>query len=81
LEIKGYTVTFTDNSWQVTKGSLITTKREKVGTLYLCTSNVDSFIALVSTGENTTLWRQRLKNMSVKGMKIIHSRNLLPDLK
>ena len=35
-------------------------KGEKVGTLYLCTSNIDSYISLASTGVDTTLWNHRL---------------------
>jgi hypothetical protein len=68
LDNEGYIVTFTINLWKVTKGSLIIEKGEKVGTLYLCTSNVEFSIALVSMGVDTTLWHHRLGNMSEKGM-------------
>jgi hypothetical protein len=47
FESKGCTVTLIDNSLKVTKGSLIIEKGEKVGTLYLHTCNVDSFISLI----------------------------------
>jgi hypothetical protein len=53
-------------------------KQEKVGTLYLCTSNTESFIYLTSIGVDTTLWHHRLGHMSEKGMQILHKRNLLP---
>jgi hypothetical protein len=43
-------------------------KGEKVGTLYLCTGNTDSYISLASTGVDTTLWHHRLGHMSEKGM-------------
>jgi hypothetical protein len=43
-------------------------KGEKVGTLYLCIGNIDSFISLASTGVDTTLWHYRLVHMSEKGM-------------
>jgi hypothetical protein len=56
-------------------------KGEKVGTLYLCTSNTDSSISLASTGVDTTMWHHRLGHMSEKGMQILHKRNLLRDLK
>ena len=55
-------------------------KGEKVGTLSLCTSNTDSSISLASTRVDT-LWHHRLGQMSEKGMKILHKRNLFPDLK
>jgi hypothetical protein len=51
------------------------------GTLYLCTGNVDSSIYLDSTRVDTSLWHHRLRHMSEKGTKILHKRNLLPDLK
>jgi hypothetical protein len=56
-------------------------KGEKVGTLYLCTGNIDSSISLASTGVDTTLWHHRLGHMSEKGMQILHKINLFPDLK
>jgi hypothetical protein len=56
-------------------------KGEKVGTLYLCTGNIDSYISLDSTGVDTTFWHHRLGHMSEKGMKILHKRIYLPDLK
>jgi hypothetical protein len=72
---------FTDKVWKVTKGSLVIEKGEKVGTLYLCTGNTDSYISLASTRVDTTLWYHRLGHMSVKGMQILHKRKLFPDLK
>jgi len=59
----------------------VITKGEKVGTLYLCTGNTDSFISLASTGVDTTLWNHILGYTSEKGMQIIHKRNLFLDLK
>jgi len=55
LGSEGYISTFTENMWNVTKGSLVITKGEKVGTLYLCIGNADSSIYLASTEVNTTL--------------------------
>jgi hypothetical protein len=46
---------FTDNLCKVTKVSLEIEKGEKVGTLYLCTSNTNSSISLASTGVDTVL--------------------------
>jgi hypothetical protein len=59
----------------------VITKGEKVGTLYLCTGNIDSSISLSSTRVDTTLWHHMLGHMSENGMQILHKRNLLPDLK
>jgi hypothetical protein len=40
---------FIDKAWNITKGSLVIAKGEKVGTLYLCNGNTDSSISLAST--------------------------------
>jgi hypothetical protein len=81
LASEGYISIFTDKLWKVTKGSLVIEKGEKVATLYLCTRNIDSSISLASTGVDTTLLYHRIRNMSEKGMQILHKRNLLPNLK
>jgi hypothetical protein len=81
LASEGCISLFKDKAWKVTKGSLVITKGEKVGTLYLCTGNTYSSISLASTGVDTTLWNHRLGHMSEKGMQILHKRNLFPDLK
>ena len=83
---------FIDNVWKVTKGSLVVAKGAKVGTLYLCTGN--TYSTLVATDIDNALkatvnvaridsivWNHRLGHMSEKGMKILHSKNLLPRLK
>ena len=83
---------FTDNVWKVTKGSLVVAKGAKVGTLYLCTGN--TYSTLVATNidnavkatvnvarTNSVVWHHRLGHMSEKGMKILHSKKLLPGLK
>ena len=46
-------------------------KGEKVGTLYLCTGNIDSYISLPSTRVDTTFWHHRMGHMSEKGMQIL----------
>jgi hypothetical protein len=68
LESEGCISIFTDKAWTVTKGSLVITKREKVGTLHLCTCNIDSSISLASTGVDTSLWNHRLGHMNEKEM-------------
>ena len=49
LESEGCISIFTDKTWKVIKGSLVTAKGEKVGTLYLCIGNTNSSISLAST--------------------------------
>ena len=60
---------------------MVVEKGDKVGTLYLCKGNIDSSIALASTGTYTTLCHHRLGHMSEKGMQILQSRKLLLGLK
>jgi hypothetical protein len=81
LESEGFISIFTDKAWKVTKGSLMIEKGEQVGTLYLCTGNIDSSISLASTRMDTSLWHHRLGHMSDKGMQILHKINLLSDIK
>ena len=78
---EGCVTTFIDKTWKVTKGALVVEKGEDVGTLYLCNGISNSVNALASAGAYTTLWHHRLGNMSKKGMKILHSRNVLSCLK
>jgi hypothetical protein len=65
----------------VTKESLVIGKGKKVGTLYLFTSNTNSYISLASRGVDMSLWNHRLGHMSEKVMQILHKINLFPDLK
>ena len=73
--------TFGETWWNITKGSLVIAKGDRVGTLYLCTYNTDYSISAASTEIGAMLWHHRLGHMSEKGMHILHSRKLLPDLK
>jgi hypothetical protein len=81
LASEGCISIFTDKVWKVTKGSLVIAKGEKVGALYLCTGNTNSYISLDSTGVDTTLWNHRLGHMSEMGIQMLHRINLFPDIK
>ena len=89
---EGCIVMFLDNIWKVSKGSLVVAKGAKVGTLYLCigntystlvATNIDNVVKATVNVARTDLvvWNHRLEHMSEKGMKILHSKNLLPRLK
>jgi hypothetical protein len=80
LASEGCISILTDKVWKVTKGSLVIAKGEMVGTLYLCTGNIESSISLASTRVGTTLWNHRLGHMSEKGMQILQKINLFPDI-
>ena len=45
---EGCVVTFTDNNWKVSKGSLVVAKGVKVGTLYLCIGHIVPSTLIVS---------------------------------
>lgn len=68
-------------SWKVTKGSSVVVKDSMVDTLYLLTNILNYSMNIVSTGESASIWHNRFGHMSERGMKILHSRNLLPNLK
>ena len=72
--------TFGETWWKVTKGSMAIEKGDKIGTLYLYPHNIDYSIYVASTEIGVALWNHRLGHMSEKGMQILHSRKLLPDL-
>ena len=73
--------TFGKTWWKITKGTLVIEKGYRVGTLYLCPHNNDYSISVASIKIGASLWNHRLGPMSDKGMQILHSRKLLPDLK
>ena len=74
-------MTFGDSSWKVTKGAMVFAKENLVGTLYLFTNIFDYYLNLVSIGDNASLWHNRLRHMSEKGMKILNSNGSLLNLK
>ena len=78
---RSYLSTFGKMWWNITKGSLVIEKGDRVGTLYLYPHNIDYSISVASIEIGAVLWNHRLGRMSEKGMQILHSRKLLPDLK
>ena len=78
---EGCVKTFTDKAWKVTKGVLVIAKGEEVGTLYLCNGISNYVNSLTSKGADAALWHHRLRHISEKGMKVLHSRNSLSGLK
>ncbi|GKC16338.1 putative RNA-directed DNA polymerase, partial [Tanacetum coccineum] len=69
-----------DQQWKVTKGSLVVTRGNKRGSLYLVEVPSDGINAAINGRGNTTLWHQRLGHMSEKGMKILGSKGRILDL-
>ena len=77
----GFLSMFGETWWKIMKGSLVIRKGDMVGTLYLRPHNTDYFMSAASIKIGAALWNHRLGHMSEKGMQILHSRKLLPDLK
>lgn len=80
IDDEGYTTTFGNGSWKITKGNLVVARGFKRGTLYATAIERDT-IATVDHGRDTTLWHRRLGHMSEKGMKLLASKEKLPNLK
>ena len=73
--------TFGETWWKITKGSMVIAEGDRIGTLYLCPHNTDYSISVSSTETSTTLWNHWHRHTSEKGMQILQSRKLLPDMK
>ena len=73
--------TFQKMWWKITKGALIIEKGYMTCVLYLCPHNTYYSMSVASTETSVALWHHRLGHMSEKGMQILHSMKLLPDLK
>ena len=67
--------------WKITKRALVIEKGDRIGILYLFPYKNDYSIFVASTEIGATLCHHRLGHMSEKGMQILHSRKLLPNLK
>lgn len=78
---KGIWVAFDNSTWKVSKGSMVVAKGSLIGTLYLFINIFNYSMNLVSIGEDAILRHNRLGHTSDKGMKILHSKCLLPNLK
>ena len=55
-------------------------RRKKTGTLYMTSSPRDT-IAVADASTDTSLWHRRLGHMSDKRMKMLLSKEKLPELK
>ena len=80
LDDEGYVILFVGGTWKVTKGARILAREKKTDTLYMTSSPRDT-IAVAETSTDTSLWHYRLGRMSEKGMKMLLSREKLPELK
>ena len=80
LNDEGHAILFVGGTWKVTKGAKVLAHGKKIGTLYMTSSPRDT-IAVADASTDTSLWHRRLGHMSEKGMKMLLSKEKLPELK
>ena len=80
IDSAGYTTVFEEGSWKVIKGAMIVAQSRKVGTLYMTSESRDT-ISIADSSVDSKLWHRRLGHMSKKRMKLLASKEKLPDLK
>ena len=79
LDDEGYTSTFGEGRWKISKGVMTLARGLKSGTLYMSSNSCGS-ISLAGDTVNAKQWHDRLGHMSEKGMKVLSTRGLLPGL-
>ncbi|MDM1593442.1 GAG-pre-integrase domain-containing protein, partial [Escherichia coli] len=71
--------TFADNSWKITKGSLVVARGMKSSTLYMLhVSTVKNHGICVTEQPSVSFWHRRLGHMSQKGMEVLSRCGYLP---
>ena len=61
-----------DNSWKISKGSLVVARGTKLGTLYMLhVTTVKDHVICVVKQPNLSLWHCRLGHVSQNGMKVL----------
>ena len=80
LDDEGHAILFVGGTLKVTKGVRVLARGKKTDTLYMTSCPRDT-IAVADASTNTSLWHRRLGHMSEKGMKMLLSKEKLPELK
>ena len=79
LDDEGYTTTFGDSSWKITKGSLGVAYGTKSETLYMLhVSTVKNHVICVTEQPSVSLWHRWLGHMSQSAMKVLSRFGYLP---
>ena len=79
IDDEGYTTVFGGGQWKVIKGALVVARGKKVGTLYLTPGQTDT-IAVATYSVDSKLWHRRFGHMSEKRMKLLASKEKIPNL-
>ena len=68
-----------DNSWKISKGSLVVARGTKSRTLYMLhVTTVKDHVICVTEQPNLSLWHRRLGHMSISGMKVLSRLGYVP---
>lgn len=78
LSDEGCITMFGSDQWKLSKGTIVVARGKREGTLYVTTSR-NSF-NMATSKVDANMWNQRLRHMSVKGMKVITSKGKHDDL-
>ena len=79
LDDGGYTSTFSETSWEITKGSLVVARGTKFGTFHMLhVSTVKDNVICVTEQPSVSLWHRWLGHMSQTAMKELSRFGYLP---
>ncbi|MHC6131858.1 GAG-pre-integrase domain-containing protein [Serratia marcescens] len=81
LDREGYATTFGGGEWKITRGSRVIVRGSRDGSLYILKAENLVLTVTAPDAKASTLWHRRLGHLGEKGVKQLHSRNLLPGLK
>ena len=80
LDDLGYRVDFHNQSWQITKGSMVIASGTKLGSLYPLFVSPKNSVLSVTELPNVALWHRWLGHMSRKGMETLSCSGYFPSL-
>ena len=79
LDDARYTCVYGDNSWKISKGSLVVARGTKLGTLYMLhVTTIKDHVICVAKEPNLSLWHRWLGHMSICGMKFLSHLGYVP---
>ena len=81
LDDKGFTNSFGESKWKITKGSLVVVRGKKQNTLYVMEAKLHKGeINAAQQDESIKLWHRRLGHISEKGLQTLARKLFLPNL-
>ena len=81
LDDEGFTNSFGESKWKLTKGSLVVAKGKKQNTLYVMESKLHKGeINVAQRDVSIELWHRRLGHISEKGLQTLSRKQFFPNL-